>query len=461
VNILDLFAHIGLKADTGVAEGFLKSVGGIKSQLVGAIAGTLSLSAAVAALNTSMSEANEFNKFAADTGKSVEEMQRWKAVADQVNGAGAGVAASIRAITTNQEKIKLGQGNISGYQLLGIDPRSDPFKVLEALRAKTQGMAPGMRRNIAAQFGVSNDLVQTLELTNAQFDAMSKKAWVVPKESIDRVNKVRGEITQLTQRLNYMRMEAVAKLAPYIEKGITWLGKLIDFGTRIGRMIDEIVRSTVGWKNALAALAIGLGAIVLATSPLTFGLMALLLVMDDLYVYSKGGKSVFGELVKQAPALGKAFDVALDSLKFVGAILYGLMTGDWSNFDKMVDKWGKFGEILKGIKDTLVFMTTSLKFDSLEKSFGGFFKDIKEGGFFGALGKQGELFAGELGQIGGFFAPKPAAVGAGNTTINVTAPVTVNGAEDPNALTKAIGDYLTGVVKDTRQNVMNPKSEQK
>src|SRR5690606_16612277 len=98
-------------------------------------------------------------KFADDTGQSVEEMQKWKAVAQQVSGAGATVAESIKAISSNQAKIRLGQGNISGYQLLGIDSRSDPFEVLEALRTKTQGLSQSMRRNIASQFGISNDLV--------------------------------------------------------------------------------------------------------------------------------------------------------------------------------------------------------------------------------------------------------------------------------------------------------------
>lgn len=457
MNILDLFAHIGLKADTGVAEGFLKSINGITGGLKGAIAGTLSLSAAVAALNLSMSEANEFGKFAADTGESVQEMQKWKNIADQVNGAGAGVAASIRAITINQEKIKLGQGNISGYQLLGIDPRSDPFKVLESLRTKTQGMAPGMRRNIAAQFGVSNDLVQTLELTNAQFDAMAKKAWVVPKESIDRVNKVRESITELTQRLNYMRMEAVAKLAPYIEKGIVWLGKIIDFGGRLGRMIDEIVRSTVGWKNALTGLAIGLGAIVLATSPLTLGLIALLLVMDDLYVYSKGGKSVFGELVKQFPALGAIFDATFGSLKFIGDTLKGIMTGDWTSFDKMVARWGKFGAILTGIKDTLVFLIGTISPENVGKTFGAAAEDIQKKGFMWDLENQWSLFMRDLGQIGSFFSPKPSAAGA--TTINSNPTIVINGATDTGATEKAVERAITNTAANTRQNSAGAKAE--
>jgi hypothetical protein len=457
VNILDLFAHIGLKADTGAANSFLKSVNGIKAGLIGAVSGTLTLAAAIKALNTSMADSNAMNKFAADTGASVEELQRWKAVADQVSGSGETVAASIRAITQNQEKIKLGQGNISGYQLLGIDPRSDPFKVLEALREKTQGMSQGMRRNIAAQFGVSNDLVQTLELTNSQFDLMARKAWVVPKESIDRINKVRAGITELSQRLNYMRMEVIAKLAPYIEKAIGWLGKIIDFGSRLVQIVDKIIRSTVGWNNALAILAVSLGALVLATSPLTFGLIALLLVLDDLYVYSQGGKSVFGEMVKQLPALGAVFDVAFGSLKFISELLKGIMQGDWTNFDNMVSRWGEFGRILLGIKDTLVFMTQSINPEKLGETFGAAGQGVKEKGFAGELSNQWNLFMGELAGIAGFFTGSPAA--AGTTNLTVAPSIVINGATDVKATGDEVQRRLDDTYKNARTNLTGSKKE--
>ena len=87
MTILDLFAHIGLKADTGPANDFLKSINGIKGGLIGAIGGTLSLAAAIREVNASFSETLAMRKFADDTGASVEEMQKWKAVAQQTSGA--------------------------------------------------------------------------------------------------------------------------------------------------------------------------------------------------------------------------------------------------------------------------------------------------------------------------------------------------------------------------------------
>lgn len=455
MNILDLFARIGLKADTGPANDFLKSITGIKGGLVGAISGTLSLAAAVKAVNGAFSDTLAMRKFADDTGASVEEMQKWKQVADQVNGSGEGVAASIRAITQNQEKIKLGQGNISGYQLLGIDPRSDPFKVLEALRTKTQGMSQGMRRNIAAQFGVSNDLVATLELTNKEFDQMAGNAYVVSPESIAGVNRARASVTELMNRLNYMRTETIAKLAPMIKTGVDWLMKIITSGQRILTMVDTFVRGSIGWKTAIMGVVGAFVALNAAVALPVAGILLLFAILEDLYVYSKGGKSVFGELVKSFPELAKVFDVVFQSLKDVMALLKGIGTGDWTDFDNMIAKWGAFGEILKGIKDTLVFLTESIKFDKLKDTFGGLFKDIDEGGLGQAFSKQVELFKGELGSISGFFGPKPAT--AGNTT--VTNNFTINGATDPQAVGAEVDRRMGNSLKDTRTPYQNLKAE--
>ena len=189
MNILELFARIGLKADTAPADQFAKAVGGIKNTLIGAIAGTLSLAGAVKAVNAAMGEATELKRFGDQTGVNVEEMQKWKAVAEQASGSGAAVASSIDAIVSNQAKIKLGTGNIQGYQLLGIDPRSDPFKVLEQIKAKTANLGAADKKNIIGMFGVNADLMSTLKLTNAEFDRMAAHAYVISQELASSANK--------------------------------------------------------------------------------------------------------------------------------------------------------------------------------------------------------------------------------------------------------------------------------
>jgi hypothetical protein len=311
MNILELFARIGLKADTTQGNQFLKTVKGIKSELESVVFGALSVAAAIKAVNSAMAQSREFKKFTADTGESAEELQKWANVAETVSGAGDSVASSIRAIVANQEKIKLGQGNISGYQLLGIDPRSNPFQVLEQLRTKLQNVSPGMRRNIAAQFGVSSDLVQTLELSNAEFDKMASRAWIIPQSNIDGLNRAVSSLSEVKNAFKFMQAELATKLAPIIEKATRYV---INFAQMIERgvlMLDKIIRATIGWKAAViaivGALAVLNSAFLLSSMGLfTAGIILLLAILDDLYVYStKSGRSVFGLLVEGLKGFGE------------------------------------------------------------------------------------------------------------------------------------------------------------
>jgi hypothetical protein len=362
MNILELFARIGLKADTGPANQFLGTVKNIQGQLVGAVAGTLSLAAAVRAVNDSMSKALEFKKFAAETGQSADQLQRWANVADQVSGSGDAVAASIRAIAQNQEKIKLGQGNISGYQLLGIDPRSNPFEVLEQLRGKLSDLSPAMRRNIASQFGISPDLVMTLELTNDQFDKMASRAWIIPQGNIDGLNKMRSSLSEVQRAFAYMQAELATKLGPAIDIVVKGIIGFAQMATRAVLMIDKIIQGSIGWRAAIIGV-IGVMALLNAQfllSPIGLFTMAIILlvaVLEDLYVYSQGGESLFGMFVDQFPALGKAFDWLTDVGKVLQELMKLLTNKDWSGIESLLEKWGIFGEMIIGLIDAFRLLT--------------------------------------------------------------------------------------------------------
>ena len=452
MNILELFAHIGLKADTPAAESFNKTIGGIKSNLVGAIAGTLSLSMAIKAVNDQFSQSLSMKRFADDTGQSVEEMQKWKAVAQQVSGAGATVAESIRAISSNQAKIRLGQGNISGYQLLGIDSRSDPFKVLEALRTKTQGLSQSMRRNIAGQFGISNDLVATLELTNEQFEEMAANAFVIPQGNIDAMNKARASLETVKNAANFLVAKFVTALAPTIDlisrkiaeftrnhgaKLAEWIQKLITMVVRVADLFNKVIQNTIGWRNALLALAaifIALNASVMLP---VAALLLFMAILEDIYLYSQGQDSLVGRFLEGFPALKKVFDGFLEVVQMIGAALFGIFTGDFSKLDEMTKKWGLFGEILSVIARSLEIINKGLSADSFNKSLEGiqkqgFWKEyIDEWKNLGAMVKNADW----LGNKPKETAPTP-------VTITNSPVININGATYPEATAKAVGEYI-------------------
>ena len=453
MNIIELFAKIGLKADTGPAEAFGKGINGIKGALVGAVAGTLSLSAAIGAVNAQFAQSLEMKKFADDTGESVEEMQKWKAVAQQVSGAGDSVAASVRAISENQAKIRLGQGNISGYQLLGIDSRSDPFKVLEAIRTKTEGLSASMRRNIASQFGISKDLVATLELTNEEFDQMARNAFVIPAGNLESMNKARASLETVKNAVNYLQSEFVTALAPSIKlisdkiaefvrnhgaKIAEWIQKAVTMIIRVADLIDKTIRSTLGWKNALLALA---AVFVILNASVMLPVAALVLflaILEDIYLYSQGKDSLIGRFLAGMPALKKVFDDLLGSIQLIVTALGAIFSGDFSKLDEMVKKWGLFGQVLEVVAHALSIIREGLSMEDINTSMEG----IKKKGFLQEYGEEwGNLFAkiGSTDWLGGGNKPAPAA--AAPVTINSNPTININGSTNPEATGKAAADY--------------------
>ena len=456
MNILEIFARIGLKADTTQGNQFLKTVKGIKSELESVVFGALSVAAAIKAVNSAMAQSREFKKFTADTGESAEELQKWANVAETVSGAGDSVASSIRAIVANQEKIKLGQGNISGYQLLGIDPRSNPFQVLEQLRTKLQNVSPGMRRNIAAQFGVSSDLVQTLELSNAEFDKMASRAWIIPQSNIDGLNRAVSSLSEVKNAFKFMQAELATKLAPIIEKATRYV---INFAQMIERgvlMLDKMIRATIGWKAAViaivGALAVLNSAFLLSPMGLfTAGIILLLAILDDLYVYStKSGRSVFGLLVKEMPALGKAFEWVQTLVKNLGE-LFGFFTGNKAidtSLDALTEKFGAFGLVIWNIIDAYMYLDKLLK-----NPLGALKEDLDKG-------KQQrqeswdrikKLFSGEM-SIGDMLKPYTEGYAGAGTNTTYAPTIVINGATDLPATEKASERALTRSYQSTQSS---------
>jgi len=456
MNILELFAHIGLKADTGPAEAFGKGINGIKGAIVGAVAGTLSLSAAIGAVNAQFAQSLSMKRFADDTGESVEEMQKWKAVAQQTSGAGESVAASIRAISSNQAKIRLGQGNISGYQLLGIDSRSDPFKVLEAIRTKTQGLSQSMRRNIASQFGISNDLVATLELTNEQFDEMASNAFVIPSENIDSMNKARASVETVKNAINFLTAKFVTALAPAIKmvsdkiaeftrnNGASlarWIQQIIQTITRVLGLIDKTIKSTVGWKTVLMGLA-AVFFILNSAIMLPVAAIALLFIaLEDIAAYSRGEDSLVGRFLKGMPEFKKVFDGLLEIVQLLITAIGSVFSGDFTKLDEMTRKWGLFGDVLTVIAHALEIINRGLSMEDFNASM----KGIKEKGFFQEYGEQwGNLW--EQVKNTDWTGNKAAAAAEQSsgavTSVTTSAVITVQGATDPTATGQAVSDYI-------------------
>jgi hypothetical protein len=304
---------------------------------------------------------------------------------------------------------------------------------------------------------------------------MAQSAWVIPSSSIESVNKARASISALMNMLTYLKTELTAKFAPIIVK-------TVDMIIRAARMLDIIVKGSIGWKNAIigisAALAVMNAGFLLSPIGLfTAGIVLLMAVLEDLYVYSKGGDSLLGDLVKSFPALGKILDSTFGVFKDIGAAIQAILGGNWGKFDEIINKWGIFGDIIIGvasglkiIKDILTTIydlatgkITLKEAGAKASDTGEFYLDALKKMWLD-VGKPGEktggVFGGGFDMMTGLFdkvfgGNQPALAGA--TTNNIT--ISVDGSGTPNATAIAVQERINAELQKTYNQTAGRKKE--
>lgn len=419
MQIAKLFARIGLKVDSDKLKKFKEQLGNVVNTFkVAGVAAAAFTASVVAISKEAMDAAAAFKQFESETGASAQQLQRWQAVADQTNNSGEALAQTIRNIAQNREAIRLGKGNISAFQMLGIDPNQDPFQILEQLRDKTRGMNEAMRKNILAGAGVSSELLRVLELSNDQFDIMASRAFIVSPSAINQLDRARGAMTIAGNAFEYIKTQIAAGLSPVVEKlslqfadfvkthekEIVQFFKdgadiIVKFGKAVGDVIswiDNFIRSTVGWEVAIGAIIAIFVAMNSAVLLPVAGIILLIGLLQDLIYYSQGKKSLFGLLVEKFPLLGSIFDAVTVPLKEIVELIGAIVSGDQGKIDEILDSWGLFGDLLRTIGDIAGHLFNiledifTLDFGGIVGEIGGILEDIW--GFFGDVGKEIENF---------------------------------------------------------------------
>ena len=479
MTVAELFARIGLKTDEGKAKSFHKTMGAVKMGLVAVTAVAAGTSLAIRKITSdAMAAAVAFTQFEAETGASAQKLQLWQSVAEQTNQTAGSVTAAVKAIADNQAKIRLGQGNISGYQLLGIDPRQDPFKILEELRVKTKGLTEAQKKNILSMTGVGVGMLQTLSLSRQEFDAMASKAFIISPSAISTLNKTKASLDLAGRGVKWLKSQIAVGLSPQIkattkaltefikanERGIiegfkkayTIVEKFAGMIGNVATIINNAVAGTIGWSSAIKFLAAAfvIFNLVLGASPIgiiTAGIILLVAVLDDIAVYSRGGKSLFGTLMDKFPEMEKILFGFLDKLKEIKELFIAFGEGDKMKINDILDQWGLLGDIIQGVYEGITkvdeFLDTSAWDTDTNKAgnVSGFINRQIEG-------DQGfkDFLANPLSWI------KDAGLilsGRGDETVNNNLNVEVYGAEDP--------ELVAERVKETWAHMIPPASAQR
>lgn len=343
----ELFLEINAKGDISLIDTATKKMKNAAGAAKKVKAGILAFAASMYALNkVSTDMAVTLKNFAISTGLSTEELQKWTYAANQNDIAAEELIGSLKALEMNRAKIMKGEGNISPYQLLGLDPHQDPFSLLKQLQERIQGLDPALVREQIGQLGISENMLNLLKQGNIELSALNDKYIVTKKETADllSLNKAWKDlffiVRQITTKL------AALNVKPFLEI-VKILRNVSELLYKVAYGLSDIVQQS----KTVQAVLIGIGAVALiAFSPMTAAITALLLVVEDLAVYFSGsGNSVFGLII--------------DGFKNIN-----------ENIDKSVSKWKYLGkaisEPMKAIGDLvgqIVGLVENFNFDNLER----------------------------------------------------------------------------------------------
>lgn len=294
MKIGELFVQLGFKGDARKVDEF---GGGLQNAKMNALAFKAAIAAtgfAVFKFTESITKYSvELKNFAIQTGLSVQELEKWRYAAEMNDVTGEELISTIKNIQSAQTEIKLGGGNVRPWQLLGIDPNENPFQVLESVRARIKDLDPAIASSILGQMGIGQNFINVLKAGSLEFDKLNKKFLLTEKEtqSLLELNKAFKDmlfsLRGIRNRIGAISAKPLQDILRAVKNAAT---AILDFSFYIRDLFNQFSML----RNIVLAVAIGIG---LYFAPITSIIVGIIAVIDDLYVYLNGGKSVIGGFV--------------------------------------------------------------------------------------------------------------------------------------------------------------------
>ncbi|MBN6711142.1 phage tail tape measure protein [Haemophilus haemoglobinophilus] len=418
----DLLIKIGVKADLKKLQDIevgLKNVGKATILLGGAFAGMVA--GLTAFVNSNLTALDEVRQLSKVTGEAADKIHLLGKVAE-VNGSSSQAAqASIEGLSKAIGEAANGVGlGAKAFEKYGFSAKKangeikSSSEMLEEVRQRMVGMSNQQQIAMLSKLGIDGSMIQTLRLTNAEMQEAMQTAealslGVANTENVEIAAGFKDSMTEMGQMLTGVREFLSLQFAPsiqdviarfkswfivnnaFIKDGLTSFARIIQramsFIGDFVSAIDRIIRSTVGWKNAMMILAaVSLWANrqmikAFAMNPFVWifaGLIALIALVEDFIIYLEDGEA--------ASYLGAFWEPFAKGLRWV----QGLIADFPRYLESAVAFWNEYrDEILLGIG--LIVALFGRGIASMSGQFMGFVRA------FSAIGKMSGLFSSVIG----------------------------------------------------------------
>ena len=215
------------------------------------------------------------------------------------------VMGSMQALESNLAQIRLGEGNIAPFQLLGISPvGKNAVQVIEDLRQAIKGIDDMTATNIIQQMGLSPEMITILRMSKEEMEEYSAIAqqYMLSPEQRQAMQQYAMGLRLVHMQLNYLKDTIILKVMPAFIEFSKNFANILQQGSKFIDIIQHIVNVIPHVKLALGGLAMF---ILARFNPVIAAITGLYLILEDLAVWFAGGKSVAGTIFGDKQNIGK------------------------------------------------------------------------------------------------------------------------------------------------------------
>ena len=383
-QVTELVTKFTFQGSTAPLGKFNDGLDGAISLLGKMVAGLVAVSAVINTLVIStLAGADSIGQLSINTGVAVEDLQELGFIASVSGSNAAALEGTIASLS--QTIGQAAQKGSEDFARLGISVRDSRGEVKKAdvilkevaARFKQLGLSIQEQQSFAQALGIDASLIQMMNRTSAEMLALRKRArefGIVTEDQQKNILEFNDSFTVLRFGMDAIRKQIAIGLSPAVKEmaeqftdflaankdlivdgfvkfgdGVTVILEALD---RLKFVIGAIIALFIIWKIASIGLGVVLGAIFSPVVLITAGIIALLLIVDDLIVAFSGGKSVIRDFFLEffgfdiAPILKGWLDGFKNFIGFVVSSFQSLASLISTIFGPYIDLFGKAAGLL-------------------------------------------------------------------------------------------------------------------
>jgi hypothetical protein len=408
------FASVGL---LGKMADIIGKANMMRLAIMGAVAGMIKLTSSAA-------EASEhLFKFSINTGMDTQALQRWQAQAGQAGVQAEEVADSFKNLQRKSMEVQMGQGDAGAFQMSGVNWFADAQTQMKQIQAMLKNRPAAMGTKLASDMGLSEEMISFLRMKDS-LESADENLILSEKEIAELKDfslKFKGTWYSFQQTL----VKIGAMILPITKPFIAFAMRLMKMTTQFTAWMNEIPARKNGIITAVAAIGTALAVAFFPATATVLGIGAviagILLIMEDIATFLRGGDSLTGDLINGAGgAVKSAFGGVIDWVRENWKMLLDWMWTEVKNFGELI--WS----LIKGIAG-LGFKIGELASDGI--------KGVAASAWEGLKGLASDAWKGLSGPMPS--APSMALGASGGMVQNVQ--IQVDGSKDP----KAVGEEVS------------------